>query len=257
MMTAPEMPAAHDPETGEMPTTPEPAAPATVDTTESAPEFAATAPPVPSDALTLDPSDLRWSLALEPTSNREAMILATVVFKSGMFPLNKYRNRDMVYAVIKMGRERGISALLALQNMHVIEGKVEMSADLMAALVLRSGKAKRFACVETTREQAAYEAQRHDDPTPMRIIFTKQDAVDRGLWGKGNWSKMPDVMLAHRACSKAARLKFPEVTVGIYGQGEIRESVPVDDDALLGAAAARVGATVPAAAPANGQRRGA
>jgi hypothetical protein len=235
--TMTEAPAA--PPVEEAPPVPPPVVEPSNDAPMREPEFAATAPPVASDALTLDPSDPRWALALQPASARDAMILATVIFKSGMFPTSKYRNRDMIFAVIQMGREHGISALLALQSMHVIEGKVEMSADLIAALVLRSGKAKRFACVETDDEHAVYEAQRHDDPAPMRIAFTKKNAQDRGLWGKGNWLKMPDVMLAHRACTKAARLKFPEVTVGIYGSGEIRETRLADVDDGLDAAADR------------------
>jgi hypothetical protein len=81
-----------------------------------------------------------------------------------------------------------------------------------------------------------YLVQRFDDAEPMRIEFTKAHAVARELWGKGNWKKMPDVMLAHRCATKAARLKFPDVTVGLYGQGEIREMHPEVLDAEFEAA---------------------
>lgn len=178
--------------------------------------------PAPEAPLAVyDPSDARWSMALQPQSGRAAYALAerlaASVYYRGKAPAD-------IAAIILMGRERGVSAMLALASMHVIDGKVEMSADLIAALVLRSGKAKRFACVESTDESAVYEVQRIDDPAPMRISFTRKDAERRGLWGKKQWQQMPDVMLAHRACTKAARLKFPDVTTGLYGTGEIGET---------------------------------
>jgi hypothetical protein len=178
--------------------------------------------PNPEPTPMLDPTDPRWALQLQPRTARDVYAIAGRLAATRFFG-NK--SPADIAAIVLMGRERGVSAMLSLSAMHVIDGKVEMSATLIAALVLRSGKAKVFRCVETTDERAVYEAQRIDaGGAPLRVMFTAEDAKRRGLWGKGNWAKMPDVMLAHRACTKAARLVFPDVTVGIYAEGEITES---------------------------------
>ena len=169
----------------------------------------------------LDPTDPRWALALQPQSGRAAFALAARLAATRYFG---GKSPEDIAAIILMGRERGVSAMLALSSMHVIDGKVEMSATLIAALILRSNKARVFRCVETTDTHATYEAQRVGDPSPLRVSFSAEDAKRRGLWGKGNWAKMPDVMLAHRACTKAARLVFPDVVVGLYGDDEIAEA---------------------------------
>lgn len=170
----------------------------------------------------LDPSQADWALSLQPRSTLEAMELAKHLYDSRLF--TKFGNAQAIFAIIMVGRERGISTMIALTSIDMIDGKPSLSADLIAAQVIRSGKAKKFTCIETTDERGVYLVQRHDDPEPMRVEFTKQHAMARGLWGKGNWLKMPDVMLVHRCASKAARLKFPDVTVGLYGEGEIHEA---------------------------------
>ena len=49
-----------------------------------------------------------------------------------------------------LGRELGMPAMAALRSVHVIEGKHSLSADLMVALVLKSGMAEYFQLVEST-----------------------------------------------------------------------------------------------------------
>ncbi len=189
------------------------------------PQSAALAVAGPS-ALSIDPSSADWALSLQPRSASEAMAMARFLFNSRLY--SKLGTPEAVWAIILTGRERGISAMISLTSIFIVEGKPEMSADLIVAQVLRSGKARKFTCVETTDERAVYLVQRFDDDAPMRVEFTKAHAQARELWGKGNWRKMPDVMLAHRCATKAARLKFPDVTVGLYGEGEVRERAVVD-----------------------------
>jgi 5'-3' exonuclease len=201
--------------------------------TPAAPQSTALATTAPS-ALTIDPSTADWALSLQPRSASEAMAMAKYLMNSKLY--TKLGTPEAIWAIILTGRERGISAMIALGSIHLVEGKPEMSADLIVAQVLRSGKAKKFTCIETTDDRAVYLAQRFDDAEPMRVEFTKDHAMKRGLWGKGNWLKMPDVMLAHRCATKAARLKWPDVTVGLYGEGEIREARPGVLDAEFEAA---------------------
>lgn len=192
------------------------------------------APPVaPAKALalvrhevTLDPSRPDWALSLQPQNAEEAWHMSTHFYDSRLF--QRFPSASAIWTVILLGREYGLSALTSLQSIHMIDGKPEMSADTIAALVHRSGKAKRFAPVVLEPERVVYEAQRYDDPEPLRIEFTKAHAVARGLWGKGNWSKMQEVMLEHRCATKAARLKFPDVVRNLYGTGEVREMREVE-----------------------------
>ena len=50
-----------------------------------------------------------------------------------------YGTPQAVLSTVLLGRELGMPAMAALRSVHVIEGKHSLSADLMVALVLKSG----------------------------------------------------------------------------------------------------------------------
>src|SRR5687767_13340910 len=64
--------------------------------------------------------------------------LGDVLAKSGYFQ----DARDAAQAVVKVlaGRELGIGDIAAMTGIYIVKGRVTLSANLMAALVKRSGR---------------------------------------------------------------------------------------------------------------------
>jgi 5'-3' exonuclease len=169
-------------------------------------------------ADSLAPAPAEFSMQLEPRSLGQASSLAKAMFESRLF--SAYGTPHAVLSTILAGRELGLQAMASLRAFHIVEGKHMMSADLLRALVLRSGKAKYFRCTERTAARATFVTQRDDDP-PMTLTYTIEEAEQAGLVkDKSGWKKNPADMLIARAGSKLARLVYPEVVHGLYAPEE-------------------------------------
>lgn len=172
-------------------------------------------PPAPAAA------QREWALSEGPTTNAQAWKLAQVLSASGMF--KAFRGPESTFVAILAGHDMGLTPLTALRGIHVIEGKPTISADLMASIILASGKAKFFRCVlaESNAQKATYETHRDGDPEPVRHVFTMDDAKAAELAGKGMWKKYPRNMLRARCISELARMVYPDLLAGVYTAEEL------------------------------------
>jgi len=124
------------------------------------------------------------------------------------------------------GRELGLSTMQALGNIYVVEGKVSLSSDLMAAMVLKSQVCEYLRVVEMTPERATYAAKRKGG-NEFRFSFSWEDATKAGLTGRATYKANPADMLRHRALSKTVRAVFPDVVAGLYSRDEAEDIVDV------------------------------
>ena len=190
------------------------------------PDTALATVPTPITPDVLAPAPAEWERQLEPRSMNEVKSLAKHVHDSMLF--SAYGTPQAVLTTILAGRELGMQAMASLRAIHIVEGKPTLSADLIRALILRSGLAKFFRCTERTAERATFETQRGDDP-PVALTFTIQEArmawskTEDG-WAKSGWGKNPADMLVARAGAKLARLVYPDVVHGIYTPEELQDS---------------------------------
>jgi hypothetical protein len=151
---------------------------------------------------------------------------------SGMF--KDARQADQAFAKLIFGRDLGLSATQAMTDIHIIEGKPEMSANLQASKVKASGRYD-YTVDELTPERCQlsfYELARA--PMAMRATrellgvseFTIEDAQRAGLVkDKSPWVKYPRNMLFARAMSNGVAWYCPDVMNGIrvYAEGELAD----------------------------------
>ena len=175
-----------------------------------------------------EPAPAEWERCLEPRCMDDAVRLAQRMHDSRMF--SAYGTPQGVLATVLLGRELGMPAMAALRSVHVIEGKHSLSADLMVALVLKSGLADYFQMDESTDELCTFETKRKGNPQPQRLTYTIEQAKQAGLLGPtrsgkpSNWDKMPMQMLRARAKSELARLEYPDLLAGLYTPEELRDA---------------------------------
>lgn len=157
----------------------------------------------------------------EPRSIDQAFEIARTLHAGGLLPRALTRP-ESVFTVLMAGKELGLTALKALRSIHVIDGKVVMSADLIVALCKsRRDVCKYFQLVESSSQVATYETQREGDPAPTRITYTLDDARTAGLVGKDNWKKHPAAMLRARCSAALARAVYPDLAMGLYDPDEL------------------------------------
>lgn len=164
------------------------------------------------------PTNEPFGLQLEPRNLEEAKSLAAILHGSRLF--NVYGSPAAVLSTILAGRELGLQTMASLRGFHIVEGRPTLSADLIRALVLNSGKAKFFRCTARTADSVTWETQRGEDP-PIALTYTMADAQQAGLVKTGSgWTKNPADMCSARASSKLARLVYADVVFNLYCEDE-------------------------------------
>lgn len=165
--------------------------------------------------------------AYEPQSLDGAMALAKVISRSGLCP-DALKNKDAdILVVLMRGKEMGLSAIQSLQNLHVIYGKIGMSADLMRARCQDHRDCVRFEIVQADDKSATLEVMKAGWPRPTTVTFTLEEARKAGLVKSGGgYEKWTQDMLVARVTSRSARRYFPSVVAGLYTPEELSEIAP-------------------------------
>lgn len=166
--------------------------------------------------------------AVVVSSFSEAHELSRSIAGSKLLPTELQSNPADVLVTILAGQELGLSPMASIRGIHVIQGKPTLSADMMVAIVRRSGMCEYWTEIESTDQQAVYETKRKEDAVPVRSKFTMADAKAAQLLGKpgSNWTKHPAAMLRARAKSALARRVYEDVLFGCYDPDELAHSDP-------------------------------
>lgn len=151
---------------------------------------------------------------------QEIKDMGTVFLNSGFFSDIK----DASQAVVKImyGGELGLSPITSLMAIHIIKGKPELSANLLATLVKKSERYDYR--VKTLNDQECVIEFTQDGKFLGESAFSMNDAKRASLVNPGSgWTKFPKAMLFARAISQGVRTYTPDVSSGVpvYSDGEI------------------------------------
>lgn len=153
---------------------------------------------------------------------------AATLVKSGFLPAH-IKTPEQAVAVMLTGQELGIPAMTALRTVAVIQGKVTLQAELMAALIERDYGANALRVEETDDTACLVSYHKPGWPERKHYTFTIEDAKQAGLGGV-NWQKYPAAMLRARCISAVAKMAFQATLGGIYTPEEMDAPVTVTED---------------------------
>jgi hypothetical protein len=179
-------------------------------------------------------TDVVLSYAEAPVSERYryARILADAgaLVPKGLRDPDGSPNPSRVMYALEMGAALGFHPIVALGNIHVIEGKVTLSADLMQAVVRKQrhrmrvwneGSGKTLKGIATIH--------RVDDPDfEYRAEWDLEKAGTARLLGKDVWKSYPAAMLRSRAISEVCKMGATDVLFGAMTPEEL--GAPVDEN---------------------------
>jgi hypothetical protein len=129
-----------------------------------------------------------------------------------------------VMMIMLSARELGIPPMQALNGgINIINGKAEISARMMSALIRKAGHEIKIK--ESSDTSCTLVGKRADTGETEEATFTVADAQKAKLVKPGGgWEKCPKDMCFARALSRLARQLFSDV-IGIGGvEGEIKAS---------------------------------
>jgi hypothetical protein len=154
------------------------------------------------------------SISIMPTESEWAMLKeqALMVVKTGLLP-KTIDTPEKAIAIALKGRELGVPPMQAFSQIHIVDGKPGLSAELMLALIYRNCPRAVFNYLETTDKICKVEVTRPGHK-PTIFSYSIEEAQKAGLLGKSNWSKYPAAMLRARAIALASRAVFPDAIVG-------------------------------------------
>lgn len=135
-----------------------------------------------------------------------------------------YGRLDMagVMTIMLAARELSIPVMQALNGgLNIIQGKIEISARMMSALIRKHGHS--ISIKESTDTSCTLVGRRKDTGDTATTSYTLEEAKNAGLVKQGGgWVKNPKDMCFARAMSRLARQLFSDC-IGIgYVEGEIR-----------------------------------
>lgn len=131
-----------------------------------------------------------------------------------------------ILACIAMGRELGLGDMVALNTIHVIDGRASLSAEAMVGLVRERGHSIQG---NFSGDSCTVTGRRLDNGDEMTVTWTKEMAQDAGLLGKDNYKKYRPAMLWARAVSQLCRMLFADCFAGgTYTPDELEHDVPAE-----------------------------
>lgn len=197
--------------------------------------------------------------------------LGSVFVASGFFQ----DTRQASQAIVKVlaGRELGFGPIASMTGVYVIQGRISMSANLLAAAIKRTGKYN-FLVKKMTDDTCEIEYRERIDGKWEVIGTSTFTLADAKRAMTKNMDKFPRNMLYARAMSNGARWYCPDVFGGpVYTPEEMGADVTEDGEVIAGsfvettqtqepelrvdiptpeAASVKSSNTTPAPAPANG-----
>lgn len=175
------------------------------------------------NCVAVRPTTNELQLSRSIPSEHEMMVYHTMAeqaITSKMYG-NNYKDKSAIMMIMLSARELGIPPMQALNGgLNMIQGKVEISARMMSALIRRAGH--KIKVQECSNNQCVLYGTRGDTGETQSASFSLAEAQLAGLVKPGGgWTKWPKDMCFARALSRLARQLFSDV-IGIgYVEGEI------------------------------------
>lgn len=119
-----------------------------------------------------------------------------------------------IFLIMQKAIALGIPLTVALEHLHVIDGKVGHSAELLRVLLRRAGHRLDWP-TSSDKEVVGELTLRHDPKHPRRAKFTMADAQRMELVNKKNWRLDPESMLIARCTTRLVSRHCPEVSVAL------------------------------------------
>jgi len=182
-----------------------------------------------------------------PVSFGNKYQMAKVLCSSGLLP-SGLNTPEKVTIALQWGFELGLSPMVAVNNIAVVNGKPTMSIDMLHAIARRSPEYAgcKWVVQDEHRAECIIYRKTANYTEEVRGIYTEDMARDAGLLGKDNWKKYKARMLKHRALGYGLRDAFPDVLAGIY-QPEEMEDVPTEKNVIKNITPTETKKAVPAA----------
>ena len=150
---------------------------------------------------------------------------ASYLVKSGLVPKDINRPEAALFVMLA-GRDMGLSPVQSLRSIRIIQGKLELSADVQLGKFHEAGGKSQW--LELTDTSVKLKMMAPWMLEPHVSEFTLADAKRAGLLNNPSWTKYPKAMLRSRAITQGLKDVGFLLGAGVYAPGEVGGEVRVD-----------------------------
>lgn len=163
------------------------------------------------------------STSLVKATSHDPVAIGNVLAQSGYFSDAKQAAQAAVK--VMAGEEVGLGPVASMTGIHIVQGKVTLGANIIAALVRRHPDYD-YEVTEHT-DQACEIRFTYKGKPAGTSRFTMDDASKAGLLKSPTWKAHPRNMLFARAMSNGAKWYAPDVSAGapLYTPDELGAEV--------------------------------
>lgn len=173
----------------------------------------------------------QMTVAHEIVSMEKLMEMAEMLSKSTIVPVNYQRRPENCIIALDMANRMGVSPMVVMQNLYVIQGKPSFSGSAIASMIRSSPQFTNvelnYVGKEGTDSFGAYvSATRKSNGAKLKGgTVTIGTAKKEGWYQKtgSKWQTMPEIMLAYRAYAWFARVYAPELVMGMQSVEEVED----------------------------------
>jgi hypothetical protein len=165
----------------------------------------------------------------DDTSYQHALKVATKLASSELLPATFKNKPENVLIALDLANRSGVSPLMIMQNLNIIQGRPSFSSSYIIASINTStdygrlrykvtGKGDTLSCIAYAKHLESGEIEEGPE-------VTMQMAVAEGWTSKSGskWKTMPQLMIRYRAAAFFGRLYTPEILMGMHTTDEIED----------------------------------
>lgn len=154
------------------------------------------------------------------------------MFASSQLVPQNFQGKPMDCTIaVDMANRNGLSPLMVMQNLYVVQGKPSWSGQACMSMIRASSEFKRVRPIyigERNTDSWGCYIQAIDRETGETIKGTEvtiKMAKDEKWYDKAGskWKTMPEQMLAYRAAAFFARVYIPNALMGAFVDGEVED----------------------------------
>jgi hypothetical protein len=179
----------------------------------------------------------RVEIQREVLGFEKLMELANLLAKSTIVPTTYMNRPENCFIALDMASRMGISPMIVMQNLYVIQGKPSWSGAAIASMI-RSNPALRnveliYVGEEGKDTWGAYvtAVNKTSGKTLKGGTVTLAIAKKEGWFQKAGskWQTMPELMLAYRSFAWFGRVHCSDIMMGMQAVEEVYDSEPIEN----------------------------
>jgi len=172
------------------------------------------------------------SVAREKLDLGQLMEMSEMLSKSTIVPVTYQRRPENCFIALDLASRMGISPMVVMQNLYVVQGKPSWAGQAVSAMIRTSHKFENVQLVYVGKEGSddwgahVTAINAFNGAKIKGATVTIRTAKKEGWYQKNGskWQTMPELMLAYRAFAWFGRVHAPEIMMGLHSIEEVEDT---------------------------------